>query len=97
MNKILMGVLFITTQAMAQSQPTATASEEAIILNQELQFLEDSANNVSIISATNRTPQESAMPMDTDSLEEKYFGNELEDDVTSRAAAPRRQRSANEL
>ncbi len=92
MNKILIGVLFITTQAVAQN-----TSEEAIILNQELQFLEDSANNVSIISATNRTPQDRSMPIDTDSLEEKYFGNELEDDVASRAAAPRRQRSANEL
>lgn len=92
MNKILMATLFMATSVMAQ-----TASEEAIILNQELQFLEESANNVSIISATKRTPQDRAMPMDTDSLEEKYFGNELEDDVASRAAAPRRQRSANEL
>lgn len=95
MNKILISALFITAQAMAQTTPSP--SEEAIILNQELQFLEERANNVTIISASPRSPQERAIPIDTESLEQRYFGNELEDDVATRAAAPRRQRSANEL
>jgi hypothetical protein len=70
-------------------------SEEAIILNQELQFLEDSVNNVKIFTAVNTsavTTKEESREMD-DNLEKRYFGNELEDAIKSKTAAPRRIRS----
>lgn len=86
MNKILVLGLILSTTAWAQGP-----SEEAIILNQELQFLEDAANNVSIISANNPVTQESARPLNTKSLEERYFSDEAEDTIKTRTAAPKRR------
>lgn len=86
MTKFLLLGLLITPTLWAQD-----ASEEAIILNQELQFLEESANNVSIISASSVPTQQGARPIDTESLEQKYFGKETEDNVSTRAAAPKRR------
>lgn len=85
MNKILLLSLLITP-AFAQD-----GSEEAIILNQELQFLEESANNVTILSTTKATSQQRARPLQTDSLERQYFGEDLEDEVGTRTAAPKRR------
>lgn len=89
MSKILLLGLLLSTAALAQD-----ASEEAIILNQELQFLEEAANNVSIstVTAENRTQQEDARPINTDSLERQYFGDDS-DNVSTRAAAPTKRRS----
>lgn len=91
MNKILLLTLLVTPTLWAQD-----ASEEAIILNQELQFLEESANNVTIQARNNQTPQERARPLETKSLEEKYFGAGSEDTIQTRTAAPRRKRSLEE-
>lgn len=89
MSKILILGLLVTTLALAQD-----GSEEAIILNQELQFLEDAANNVSInqITSDNSAIQERARPLNTESLEQQYFGDDSEDAVSTRAAAPGRRR-----
>lgn len=86
MNKILALGLLLSTTVWAQGP-----SEEAIILNQELQFLEDAANNVSIISANTPITQESTRPVNTKSLEERYFSDEAEDSVQTRTAAPKRR------
>lgn len=86
MSKILLLSLLLTPTLWAQD-----SAEEALILNQELQFLEEAANNVTIISANQTPTQESASPMDTESLEKKYFGNDLEDSVGTRTAAPKRR------
>jgi len=86
MSKILLLSLLLTPTLWAQD-----SAEEALILNQELQFLEEAANNVTIISANQLPTQDSASPMDTKSLEEKYFGNDLEDSIGTRTAAPKRR------
>jgi hypothetical protein len=86
MSKILLLSLLLTSTVWAQD-----ATEEALILNQELQFLEEAANNVTIISANQVPTQESASPIDTKSLEEKYFGNDMEDSIRTRTAAPKRR------
>lgn len=86
MNKILLLSLLITPTLWAQN-----ATEEAIILNQELQFLEDSANNIHLTTASEQTAQERANPINTQSLEKEYFGEELEDGIKTKAAAPKRR------
>ena len=88
MSKILLLGLLLTPTLWAQD-----AAEEALILNQELQFLEESAKNVTISTAnTTAAPtQESAAPIETQSLEERYFGNDREDAIRTRTAAPRRR------
>ena len=87
MTKILCACILLSSLAIAQD-----GSEEAIILNQELQFLEETANNVTIISAPATRSQEAAQPIQTDSLERIYFGND-EDNVSTRTAAPKRRRA----
>lgn len=87
MNKILLLTLLITPTLWAQD-----ASEEAIILNQELQFLEDTANSVSITARNQTSPQQRALPIESQSLEERYFG-EGADEIRTRTAAPKRKRS----
>lgn len=86
MSKILLLSLLLTPALWAQD-----SAEEALILNQELQFLEEAANNVTILSANQLPTQEDASPIDTKSLEEKYFGNDLEDSIRTRTAAPKRR------
>lgn len=61
------------------------AEEEAFILNQEMQFLEDS------VSATQVTTLEgSKLPQKSNSLERIYFGDE-KDSISSKTAAPKRK------
>lgn len=86
MTKILLLGLLLTPTLWAQD-----AAEDALILNQELLFLEESANNVTILSTTTTPTQERSRPIDTKSLEERYFGNDMEDSVGTRAAAPKRR------
>jgi hypothetical protein len=86
MNIFLIFALVVSTTLWAQD-----ASEEAIILNQELQFLEESASNVTVISSNTRPTQETSRPLETESLERKYFGNDLEDGVSTKVAAPKRR------
>jgi hypothetical protein len=87
MTKILCACILLSSLAIAQD-----GSEEAIILNQELQFLEETANNVTIINAPVTRSQEAAQPIQTDSLERLYFGSD-EDNVSTRTAAPKRRRA----
>jgi len=86
MNKFLLIGILLTTSVWAQD-----TSEEALILNQELQFLEDSASDVTILSASEVPAQERAQPINTQSLEQKYFGNDNEDSIRTRTAAPKRR------
>lgn len=92
--KILILSTLLSSLALAQTPETnlRDSAEEAIILNQELQFLEETANNVSITKAPERPTQESVQPIPTESLERLYFGED-EDSVSNRAAAPKRRRS----
>lgn len=84
---LIFAVAGFSTLALAQ-----TAAEEAIILNQELQFLEDSINNVQsmAIDNTNSTaPRDRAL--NEKSLEKTYFNDVEEDEVSTRTASPKRR------
>lgn len=79
-------LLLLSIPAFGQS-----SSEEAIILNQELQFLENSAKEIRVertiteSEAREKTPQEL-------SLESTYFNDAEKDEIRTRAAAPKRMR-----
>lgn len=70
-----------------------TAAEEAIILNQELQFLEDSVNNVqsAALDINSSTPIKTPVQNDSESLEKTYFEDVEEDAVSTRTASPKRR------
>ncbi len=96
MNKFLLLTLLVTPSLWAQDAGLQDASEEAIILNQELQFLEDSANNVAVETRTDTTSTRIAAPeraraVESESLEAKYFGEETDETIRTRAAAPKRR------
>jgi hypothetical protein len=87
MSKILLlASILLLNQAWAQE-----AEEEAIILNQEMKFLEESAQSAPIISATRPKNQNNAVSaINEDSLERKYFGSE-QDTISNKTAAPKRR------
>lgn len=68
-------------------------TEEAIILNQELKFLEDSVNDVQAISINaSSSEQRRQEALNEPSLEKTFFGEEVQGDVVStRSAVPRRR------
>lgn len=89
MNKnTILALGLMTTGAFAQ-----TASEEAIILNQELQFLEDSINNVQSVSI-NTTDDNKAKnrALNGPSLERTYFGEDVEEDIVTTKSAVQKRR-----
>lgn len=90
MKKALFLMMILGTfGAQAQS-----GQEDAIILNQELEFLEDSINSVQSAPATSaRTLGETPVTeSETSSLERTYFG-EGSDEIRTKRAAPKRRRS----
>jgi hypothetical protein len=90
--------LFLALYLMSFSTFGASEAEEAIILNQELQYLQDSVNLVQAISlktsesaSRNRALNEPVIKNKT-SLEETYFGNQIEEDsVTTRSAGQKKR------
>lgn len=86
MMKILLpALLALSTAAFAQS-----SSEEAIILNQEMMFLENSAKDLRIDPKISEAAEKELSP-DEMSLERTYFQDSERDEIRSRAAAPRRR------
>lgn len=89
MRKILILSLITLSGAYAQ-----TAAEEAIILNQELQFLEDSVNNIQSMALGGNTSNNSLnRALNEQSLEKTYFSDYQEDEVSTRSAVPKRRTS----
>jgi hypothetical protein len=90
---ILLCLGFLTLGAFAQ-----TKEEEAIILNQELQFLEDSVNNVQAAALNTKAPKESETNkiLNEPSLERTYFGEDLSEDVVSTRSAGQKRRRLTE-
>lgn len=87
MRKMLILTLsLISFGAMAQ-----TAAEEAIILNQELQFLEDSVDNVQAASVNSNDTKSKNRALNEKSLEQMYFGEIEEDVINTRTSGPRRR------
>lgn len=89
MRKIL--ILALTTLSLGVF--AQTAEEEAIILNQELQFLEDSVNNVQAVSInTLDVNADRDRAINESGLERRYFGEDLEEDtVSTKTAGPKRR------
>ncbi len=86
MMKILFLVLSITGAALGQS-----ISEDAIILNQELQFLENSAREIRVERTLSESEAREKTPQEL-SLESTYFNDAEKDEIRTRAAAPKRTR-----
>lgn len=93
MNRKILILALATLATAAYAQSERTAAEEAIILNQELQFLEDSVNNVQAVSVntTTEAAQSRDRAINTDSLERTYFGETEEDVVNTRTSAPQKR------
>lgn len=84
MMKFLLALVLISTAAVAD-----TNSEEAIILNQELQFLENSARDIRLEPTLSESEAESSP--EESSLERAYFSDAERDVIRTRAAAPKRR------
>jgi hypothetical protein len=84
-------ILFLALVLTFSSAFAQDAQEEALILNQELQFLENSVapTKVTSLEGSNLAPKTKA-PGETQSLERIYFGDET-DSISSRVAAPDRE------
>lgn len=88
MTKFFILVLsLICSTAFAQ-----TAAEEAIILNQELQYLEDSVKNIQAKALDMNNNSQTQRALNEPSLEKQYFGNDFDEDrVNTKSAAPKRR------
>ena len=86
--RVFLIFLALISFAWAQSE-----TEEALILNQELQFLEDAASAVG--NSVAETPATTASPVGEqatrESLEREYFSDAEQDAVRTRSAAPKRR------
>lgn len=84
---LILGFGVLSLSAFAQ-----TAAEEAMILNQELQFLEDSVNNVQAVSINSLNDNSTKdRALNEASLERTYFGETEEDVVSTRTSGPKRR------
>lgn len=84
---------FILGTLLLLSQGLSASTEEALILNQELKFLEDSAAQVQIIGDIEKISTINEEQTIDDNLERTYFGDEIRDSINSKAAAPAKKRS----
>ncbi len=84
---LILTLILVSSAAFAQS-----TAEEAIILNQELQFLEDSVNNVQAVTV-NTTDVEASRnrAINDESLERTYFGETEEDTINTRTSGQKRR------
>lgn len=71
---------------------TRTAAEEAIILNQELQFLEDSVGNIQAASTNNSDAANRNRALNETRIENTYFGDDLEEDRVNTKASTQKRR-----
>ena len=86
-NYLILALSLISLSAFAQS-----AAEEAIILNQELQFLEESVNNIESVSVNTTDSAAKERALNEPALERTYFGEDTEEDtVNTRTAGPKRR------
>jgi hypothetical protein len=85
--KFLLPLVLLSASALA-----TTANEDAIILNQELQFLEDSAKGIRVEREVAKT-EEKEKSTEESSLERTYFRDAERDEIRTKAAGPKRNRS----
>lgn len=82
---LLTYLMILSTQIWAQD-----ISEEALILNQELQFLEESARGIKRVEVEGPQIQRKRKVVE-ESLERTYFGEEETDTISTRTAGPKRR------
>lgn len=93
MKKFIPGLILLTLA----SALAADMALEAVVLNQELDFLKESARNTTIptekptVQTVETRISAPTRPLDTTSLEATFFGN-VEEDTVSTRTAPRRRR-----
>lgn len=87
MKKIILGLLLSTTAFAADM------AEEGVVLNQELQFLQESAKAPTLRRVQAAPVQaKTTNTTVTSDLESTYFGEDSEEDTISTQAAGRRRR-----
>jgi hypothetical protein len=84
---LILAMTLVTSSVFAQS-----AAEEAIILQQELKFLEDSVSNIQSISINTNDNVQRDKALNEPTLERTYFGEDVEEDsVNTRTSGPKRR------
>ncbi len=84
-------ILIFLASLLPLSLFAISVEEEALILNQELEFLETSAQNLEVNTQARVSPAvENESAIGEKSLEETYFGDSS-DEVNVRRAAPKRR------
>jgi hypothetical protein len=91
MRKYLILVLCLVSSALF-ADVNRTAAEEAIILNQELQFLEDSVGNIQAASTNNTDAANRNRALNETRIENTYFGDDLEEDRVNTKASTQKRR-----
>ena len=88
MRKYLFLVLVINLLLLKTFVEAST--EDAIILNQELQYLEDSINNIQSTSINEN--KENDKVINKPNLEKTYFADEMEEDTVSTRSSSQKRR-----
>lgn len=83
-------ILLFFASLLSLSVFALSVEEEALILNQELEFLESAARDLEVKTETAQVSREASSPENGPSLEDTYFGSES-DEVNVRRAAPKRR------
>ncbi len=84
---VILALTAVTFSVFAQSE-----AEEAIILNQELQFLEESVRSVETVTVKSSDEAQRNRALNEPTLERRYFGEAVEEDVVNtRTAGPKRR------
>lgn len=84
--------LILVLALISMSAFALTREEEAIVLNQELQFLEDSVKNIQSVSVRTNDNTQKNKALNEPTLEKTYFGEDVEEDmVNTRTAGPKRR------
>jgi hypothetical protein len=86
-----MKTTFIAFFLLAGTAVAQEALEEAMILNQEIQFLEERAASARPVTAIKEERAARGHDVNVQSLEEKYFGDDS-DNVSVKTSGPRRRR-----
>jgi hypothetical protein len=84
--------LYIMTFIVPIASFGQSAAEEAIILNEELKYLEDSVKNIQAKSLKTDAEETKTKALNERSLEKMYFQDAEEDAVSTRTASPKRRR-----
>lgn len=83
--------LFLSLLLGAQNAFALSAEEEAMVLNQELEFLTETAKARPEVTVRQSAADVKKRNLADQSLEATYFGESSDDAVTTKAAGPKRR------